>query len=199
MIRVALFACGWIQDFHARAVLAHPAGELVAVANHRQQTARVFAERHGIGRATTDWQGLAADPSVDAAIVSTPNGLHAPQSIALLRAGKDVLVEKPMATTVADCDAMLQAARGSRGSLMVAHCWRFHPDVVAMRQRVVVGEFGEVVKTRSYGAHVGTGPAAGLPTRHLQEEARCSTWACTGSTRRGSCSAIRRRCAFVRR
>lgn len=158
MIRVALFGCGWVQDFHARAVRAHPAGELVAVANHRQETARGFAERHGIGRVTTDWEGLAADASIDAAIVSTPNGLHAPQSIALLRAGKAVLVEKPMATTLAECDAMLQAARGSRGSLMVAHCWRFHPDVVAMRQRVAAGEFGEIVKTRSYGAHVGTGP-----------------------------------------
>jgi predicted dehydrogenase len=102
MIRVALFGCGWVQDFHARAVRAHPAGELVAVANHRQETARGFAERHGIGRVTTDWEGLAADASIDAAIVFTPNGLHAPQSIALLRAGKAVLVEKPMATTLAE-------------------------------------------------------------------------------------------------
>ncbi len=58
---------------------------------------------------TTDWQALAADPEVDAAIVATPNALHAPQSIALLRNGKHVMVEKPMATSVAECDEMIEA------------------------------------------------------------------------------------------
>ncbi len=158
-IRVALFGCGWIQDFHARAVIAHPDAELAAVANHREATARAFAERHSIERVTTDWEALAADPEIDAAVVSTPNALHAPQSIALLRSGKHVLVEKPMAMSVAECDAMIEAARASGASLMVAHCWRFHPDVVAMRDRVAAGEFGEVVKTRSYGLHSSWGPS----------------------------------------
>jgi predicted dehydrogenase len=158
MTRVALFGCGWIQHFHARGVLAHRLGELVAVANHREETARAFAERYGIERVTTDWEAVAADPDVDAAIVATPNALHAPQSIALLRAGKHVLVEKPMAPTLAECDAMIDAARDSGAWLMVAHCWRFHDDVVAFRDRVVAGEFGEVVKTRGYGAHANWGP-----------------------------------------
>jgi predicted dehydrogenase len=158
LVRVALFGCGWIQDFHARGVMAHPLGELVAVANHREATARVFAERYGIERVTTDWEALAADPEIDAAIVATPNALHAPQSIALLRSGKHVLVEKPMAPTVAECDAMVDAARASGAWLMVAHCWRFHDDVIAFRDRVAAGEFGDVVKTRGYGAHANWGP-----------------------------------------
>ena len=111
-MRVALFGCGWIQDFHARGVLAH-GDELVAVANHREETARVFADRYGIEQVTTDWEALAADRDIDAAIVATPNALHAPQSVALLRAGTPVMVEKPMATTVEECDAMLDAARAS--------------------------------------------------------------------------------------
>ena len=84
-MRVALFGCGWVQDFHARGVLAH-GDQLVAVANHREESAVAFAERHGVARVTTDWQALASDPDVDAAIVATPNSLHAPQAIALLRA-----------------------------------------------------------------------------------------------------------------
>ena len=91
MTRVALFGSGWIQDFHARGVLEH-GDEIVAVANHREETARPFAERYGIPRVTADWEALAADPEVEAAIVSTPNALHAPQSIALLRNGKHVMV-----------------------------------------------------------------------------------------------------------
>jgi predicted dehydrogenase len=158
LTRVALFGCGWIQDFHARGVRAH-GDDVVAVANHREESALVFAERHGIPRVTTDWEELAADPDVDAAVVSTPNALHAPQTIALLRNGKPVLVEKPMATSVDEADAMIAASRDSGASLMVAHCWRFRDEVIAMRDRIAAGELGEVVKTRGYGVHANWGPA----------------------------------------
>ena len=134
-------------------------GELVAVANHREETARSFAAEHGIGRVTTDWEALARDPEVDAAVVATPNALHAPQSIALLEAGKHVLVEKPMAISVAECDAMLDASRRSGAALMVAHCWRFRDEVIALRDRIASGELGEIVKTRGYGVHAGWGPS----------------------------------------
>ncbi len=159
MTKVALLGCGWIQDFHARGVLAHPQGELVAVANHREGSARAFAERHGIPRVTTDWESLASDPEVDAVIIATPNALHEPQAVALLEAGMHVLVEKPMATTVAGCDRMVAAARASGASLMVAHCWRFREEVVALRDAIAAGELGEIVKTRGYGVHAGWGPS----------------------------------------
>jgi predicted dehydrogenase len=167
MTRVALFGSGWVQDFHARAVLAHPAGELVAVANWRPDSAAKLAERHGILRATTDWEALAAAPEVDAAIVATPNALHAPQAIALLRNGKHVMVEKPMATTVAECDAMVEASEQSGASLMVAHCWRFREEVVALRDRIAADELGEVVKTRGYGVHANWGPSGWFTQREL--------------------------------
>jgi predicted dehydrogenase len=157
-MRVALFGSGWIQGFHARGVLAH-GDELVAVANHREESARALAESFGIPRVTTDWEALAADPEVEAAVVSTPNALHAPQTIALLRNGKHVLVEKPMATTVAEADAMIEASGASGAWLMVAHCWRFRDEVIALRDRIAAGELGEIVKTRGYGVHAGWGPA----------------------------------------
>src|SRR4030095_13315036 len=72
---------------------------------------------------------------------------------------KRVLVEKPMAPTVTEADAMVAAARGAGAFLMVAHCWRFHPDVRALRARVEAGELGEIVKTRGYGAHARWGPS----------------------------------------
>jgi predicted dehydrogenase len=158
-VRVALFGSGWIQDFHARAVFERADAEIVAVANHREESAARLAERFGIPRVTTDWEALAAEPSFDAAVVATPNALHAPQSIALLRSGKHVLVEKPMATSVAGCDAMIEAAASSGTSLMVAHCWRFRDEVRAMRARIEAGELGEVVSTRGYGVHAGWGPS----------------------------------------
>jgi len=57
VIRVALLGNGWIQAFHARGVQAYEGAELVAVANHREESARAFAEQHGIPRVTTDWEG----------------------------------------------------------------------------------------------------------------------------------------------
>jgi predicted dehydrogenase len=166
MTKVALFGCGWIQNYHARGVLAH-GDELVAVANHREESARAFAERHGIPSVTTDWEALAADPEVDAGIVATPNMLHAPQSIALLQHGKHVMVEKPMAMNVSACDAMIEASSGSGAFLMVAHCWRFREEVLAMRGRIVGGEFGEIVKTRGYGVHALWGPSGWFTDEEL--------------------------------
>jgi predicted dehydrogenase len=158
-VRIGLVGAGWVMDFHARAALEHPGAELVAAANWREPSLRRLAGRHGIPRVTTDWRDLAADPHLDAVVVATPNALHAPQAIAFLEAGKHVLVEKPMAPTVAEADAMVAAARGSGAFLMVAHCWRFHPDVRALRARVEAGELGQIVKTRGYGVHARWGPS----------------------------------------
>jgi predicted dehydrogenase len=64
-----------------------------------------------------------------------------------------------MAIDVAEADAMVAAAERSSASLMVAHCWRFHPAVIALRDRIAAGELGEVVKTRGYGVHAKWGPS----------------------------------------
>jgi predicted dehydrogenase len=165
--RVALLGSGWIQDFHARGVLAHPKGELVVVANWREESAAALAERHGIPRVTTEWRSLIDDPEIEAAVVATPNALHAAQAIAFLRAGKHVIVEKPMSTSVAEADAMIAAAESSGARLMVAHCWRFRDEVVAMRGRIAGGDFGDVVKTRGYGMHAGWGPTGWFTDRSL--------------------------------
>src|SRR5438552_12106049 len=148
MVRVALFGSGWIMPFHAQGVLDHPAGELVAVANWRQESARTLAERFSIPMVTTSWEELVQDRNIDAVVIATPNALHAPQAVACLRAGKHVLVEKPMARTVAEADEMIRAARQAGTSLMVAHCWRFREEVRSLRRRIVAGELGEIVKTR---------------------------------------------------
>jgi predicted dehydrogenase len=166
-VRVALIGSGWIQDFHARGVLAYPGAELAVVANHREESARALADRYGISEVTTEWRSLAGRHDLDAMVVATPNALHAEQSIAFLEAGKHVLVEKPMAVSVAECDAMIDAAARGSASLMVAHCWRFRDEVVAMRDRIASGDLGEVVKTRGYGVHEAWGPRGWFVEREL--------------------------------
>ncbi|MGN6379872.1 MAG: Gfo/Idh/MocA family protein [Gaiellales bacterium] len=157
-LRVGLVGAGWAAERHARAVLAHPAAELTVAANWRKPSLDRLAERFGIPRTTTDWEELAAAGDVDAVVVATPNALHAPQAVALLEAGKHVLVEKPMAASLAQAGEMLEAADRSAAYLMVAHCWRFHPEVRRLRDSIASGRLGEVVKTRGYGVHAGWGP-----------------------------------------
>ncbi len=155
---IALLGAGYIMDFHAQAVAELDGGRVVAAANWRPESLAAFAERHAVPRTTLDWRELVGDPAVDAVVIGTPNALHAPQAIAFLEAGTHVLVEKPMAMDAAQGEAMVAAARSTGARLMVAHCWRFHPDVLALRARIAAGELGDVVKTRGYGVHVRWGP-----------------------------------------
>ena len=166
-MRIALFGSGSIQNIHAQAVLDHPRGELVAATNWREESLAKLAGRYRIPRMTTDWWSVAAAENVDAVVIATPNVLHAEQAIACLRGGKHVLVEKPMAMSVAEADAMISAARDSGRSLMVAHCWRFHPAVIAVRDQIAGGEVGEVVKTHGYGIHKEWGPSGWFTKRAL--------------------------------
>ncbi len=108
---------------------------------------------------TEDWASLCAEPDVDLVIIGTPNSLHAEQAIHALDHGKHVLVEKPMATTVADADRMIAAAQRAGRTLAVGHMWRYHPDVIALRDRVAAGEFGRIVRTHGWGVHAGWGPS----------------------------------------
>ena len=166
-MRVALFGCGWIQDFHARAVREH-GDELVAVANHREETARVFAERHGIAAGDHGLGGAGRRPGGGRrGRVPPRTPCMRRRSVALLDAGMHVLVEKPMATDLAGCDAMIRASAASGAFLMVAHCWRFRDEVIALRDRIAAGELGEVVKTRGYGVHANWGPAGWFVQRQL--------------------------------
>jgi len=155
------------MDFHARAVIEHPDGELAAVSNWRPESLAAFAERHGVARTTLDWRELADDPEIGAIVIGTPNALHAPQAIACLEQGKHVLVEKPMARTLEEAQRMNAAAEASGATLMVAHCWRFHDDVRALRRRVADGELGDVVRTHGYGMHAGWGPDGWFTDREL--------------------------------
>jgi predicted dehydrogenase len=166
-LRIAMLGAGWIADMHARAIEAAPGATLVAVANHRLARAEELAERHGASRATEDWRALCDDPAINAVVVATPNVLHAEQSIAALAAGKHVLVEKPMAMTTAEGEAMLRAARAAGRCLAVGHMWRFRDEVIALRDRIAVGDLGRVVRTHGYGVHALWGPSGWFTERAL--------------------------------
>ena len=110
-----------------------------------------------------------------------------------------MLCEKPMATRVADAEEMLATAARNDRLLLVLHPWRHHPAVIALRDAIVAGELGRVVRTHGYGVHAGWGPGGWFTDPVLPAAARSSTWASTRSTPRASCSASPTPCACGRR
>ncbi|MHB9024340.1 MAG: Gfo/Idh/MocA family protein [Armatimonadota bacterium] len=93
----------------------------------------------------TDYRQLLADDAVELVDICLPTDLHAEVAIAALQAGKDVLCEKPMARSLDDCDRMVAAAQQSGRALMIAHCIRFWPEYVALKELVDGGKYGKVV------------------------------------------------------
>lgn len=157
-LKIGFTGTGYISKIHAAAARVQPETELVAVVNHRPESMAVFAAEFGISRQYAAVADLLQEGQVDALIVSTPNYLHAPETIAALNAGVHVLVEKPMALNAAEAEAMLAASRNSGALLMVAHCWRFDPEVLWLKEQVEQGRLGRIIRTKGYGVHVNWGP-----------------------------------------
>jgi UDP-N-acetylglucosamine 3-dehydrogenase len=92
---------------------------------------------------------LLKDPEVDAVDICVPGGYHAAIAISAAENGKHILLEKPMATSVRDCDAIISAARRAGVTLMMAHSLRFFPPLVKCKEIVDSGGVGDMIKMRA--------------------------------------------------
>jgi len=157
-LQVAFAGTGHISRVHARAAQSIGGVELTAVVNHRPESMADFAAQFGIQRQFALVEDLLRAGGVDVLVVSTPNYLHAPQTLAALEAGVHVMVEKPMALNAAEAERMLRASERSGARLMVAHCWRFDDEVNWIKTQIEAGKLGKVLRTKGYGVHVNWGP-----------------------------------------
>jgi phthalate 4,5-cis-dihydrodiol dehydrogenase len=122
-------------------LLAHPHVDLVAAADPLPDARERFAREYG-GRVYETAEALATDTGVDAIYVATPHQCHVGDVAAAAAAGKHVLCEKPMALTLAECDAMIAAADRAGTALVVGHTHGFDPVVRTMRAVIESGELG---------------------------------------------------------
>ena len=127
---------------HAEAVRAVPGFRLVAVTGGRR--AGGLAERFGIDE-EPDVERLVRRPEVDGVIVTTPHHVHVHDALASIAAGKHVLVEKPLATSVSDCDRMIDAARQWSVTLAVGYHQRFRRNNVEARRLIREGAIGRIL------------------------------------------------------
>lgn len=141
---IAVVGCGGIAQAHLRALTAIRGGRLVAAVDIARERAEAAVQGSG-GRAYTSLGDALADPGVDACIVCLPPYLHESATVAACEAGKHVLVEKPMAMTLEESEAMVAAAEKSGVTLMVGQVLRFRSLNRKARHLLREGRIGQVV------------------------------------------------------
>ena len=133
--------------------------EVVAIASRDGARAEQVASALGIPRAHGSYEGLLADPGVDAVYVPLPNHLHPAWTIAAARAGKHVLCEKPLAMTADEAEEMVEACRREGVLLMEAFMYRLHPSWRAVRDLVAGGRIGRLRVVDSWFSFFNDDPA----------------------------------------
>lgn len=136
---------GMIADFHARAIAEVSGARLVAVATRDAAKGRAFAERHGVAFAGPGIEDLVRRPDVDVVCVTTSAGAHLEPSLAAIRAGKHLVVEKPLEITVERVDALLDAADAAGVQVAAIFQGRFGTGARTVKAALDAGRFGRLV------------------------------------------------------
>lgn len=144
MLRVGLIGAGQAAEHHGTAFCGHPGAAVTVVADPDRARGTRLAERCG-----AQWESSAEQllerPDVDAVVVCVPHDLHRAIALAALHRGVHVLLEKPIATTLADADAIARAAEETGVALMIGFVHRFRSEVLAARRLISEGAIGTPV------------------------------------------------------
>ena len=149
--RIAVVGCGYWGSNHARTF--NELGALHAVSDRHRERAEALAGLYGVK--AMDIEEVLADPAIDGVVLALPPQYHADQAIAVLEAGKHVLVEKPIALSVADARRVVDAAHRTGLVAMTGHVLRFHPAFEALEAMIAKGELGAVRYIHSHRVGLG--------------------------------------------
>jgi predicted dehydrogenase len=153
--KIGIIGCGKIAQYrHIPEYIANKNAEILGYYDPNRQRAKDLAEEFG-GKAYDNYQALLANPEIDAVSVCTPNIFHAEITIAALKAGKHVLCEKPMATSMAACQQMIAAARQHSRFLMIGHNQRLAKAHIRAKELLGSGLIGEIIGFRTTFGHPG--------------------------------------------
>lgn len=146
---MGIIGCGWAGEQHAHAMRALVERvELRALADVNADLAKAQAQDWQVPMWTDDYRELLALKQLDAVSICLPHHLHAPVAIDAAEAGRHVLVEKPLATTLAEADAMIVAAEAAQIQLMVAENVRFNATYARASELIRAGTLGDVFLVR---------------------------------------------------
>lgn len=141
-IGAAVIGVGLYGEVHARAYLKDPRVKLVKIWSRSAETAKAVGHKYGVDY-TTALGEIANDPRIKIVSIATPDFAHAEPAIMMLRAGKNVLLEKPMATSVKECEQILKAQQKAGAKLMVNFHQRWYPPLMKAKDLVAKGKIGK--------------------------------------------------------
>ncbi len=148
-VRIGVVGVGWIaQVIHLPILMKLPEASVVAICDRDKARVRLVGEKFGITRQYTDLDQMLAQNGLDAVVVCTSTDAHLEVALACFKAGKDVLVEKPIARTYQEAVAITSAARESKNKLMVGMNHRFRPDIMILKSFIEGKELGKIFYTR---------------------------------------------------
>ena len=140
--KFGIIGCGMIAKFHARAI-KDAGGKLVACYDHIPQAAENIAKEFGC-KAYESLDGLLADPNVEIVTIGTPSGAHCEPAVAAAKAGKHIIVEKPLEITLERCDAIIEACDKAGVTLSAIFPSRFHDSSVKIKNAITANRFGRL-------------------------------------------------------
>jgi predicted dehydrogenase len=143
-LRTALVGVGKVTDMHARALAKLKESSFSAVCSRSWEKAENFARRYGIA-AHTDVGEMVSKEKIDVVIICTPHPNHREPAIAALEAGAHVLIEKPLASNLEDCDAMLAAGKRTGKQIGVVCQRRWYPPAMRVKEAIDAGKIGKPV------------------------------------------------------
>ena len=144
-VGIAIWGAGWVAGGHIKALVANPDCDVVAVGSRREESCRALLAPYRFDAAVyTDLDRLLADPRVDAVVICTPNQLHAAETVAVARAGKHILIEKPVALSLEELRAAQEAVHAAGVTTVAGFVVRWTPLIVSLKQIVAQGDFGQL-------------------------------------------------------
>lgn len=144
MLKLAIVGAGVWGDTHAGIFAEHPGAVNVAVCDKNEKLAAAVAQKYGIKEVYTDYREMLMNSGCDAVSIVTPDHLHADIAVSCAKAGKDMLIEKPIATTREDVHRIVDAVNKHKVRVMVDLHNRWSPPFAAAKQAIDAGELGEL-------------------------------------------------------
>jgi predicted dehydrogenase len=142
---IGLIGCGIWGSVHARTYAASPLVKLVAVCDQNRDRAQQFKEKYGFTSFTSDLKEILSNPDISAVSITTPDHTHTPILLEVMEAGKHVLVEKPLAMTVEECEKILAVRDKTGVKLMVDFHNRWNIPFLQVKQMIESGELGDLM------------------------------------------------------
>ncbi len=198
-VRVAIIGLGFGAEF-IPIYQNHPHAEMYAICQRSPEKLKQIGDHFGIAKRYTKYEEVLADPDVDAVHINTPIPDHAPQSLAGLRAGKHVASTVPMATTVEECLAIVEAQHKSGKQYMMMETVVYSREFLFVKQLYESGELGRIQFLRSATSkRWPAGPATGKGCRRCTTPRIASARACTCRTSGPKASCVTARAASATR